>query len=64
MGIYHPPPGSNFTNAIIIHAITEFLLNGITKYNSMVILGALTSISMTYPTQIQTCLMSPYRFLV
>ena len=41
MGIYHPPPGNNITNAIFIHKITELLANRITKYNNMVILGDL-----------------------
>ena len=41
MGIYHPPPVNNITNAILIDKITELLANRITKYNNMVILGDL-----------------------
>ena len=41
MGIYHPPPGNNITNAIFIDEIIELLANRITKYNNMVILGDL-----------------------
>ena len=38
MGIYHPLPSNNITNAIFIDEITELLPNRITKYNNMVIL--------------------------
>ena len=41
MGIYHPQPGNNITNAIFIDEITEFLANRIMKYNNKVILGDL-----------------------
>ena len=41
IGIYHPPPGNNITNAVFIDEITELLANRITKYNNMVILGDL-----------------------
>ena len=41
IGIYHPPPGSNITNAIFIDKITELLTNRIPKYNNMVLLGDL-----------------------
>ena len=41
MGIYHPLPGNNITNAIFTEKTTELLANRITQYNNMVILGDL-----------------------
>ena len=41
MGIYHPPPSNDTTNAMFIDAITEFQEDMIGKYNNMVILGDL-----------------------
>ena len=41
MGIYHPPPSNDTTNAMFIDEITELLAGRIVKYNNMVILGDL-----------------------
>ena len=41
MGIYHPPPNNDTTNAMFIDKITELLEDRIGKYNNMVILGDL-----------------------
>ena len=41
MGIYHPPPCNDTTNAMFIDEITELLAGRMAKYNSMVILGDL-----------------------
>ena len=41
MGIYHPPPGNDKTNATFIDEIIELLADMIAKYNNMAILGDL-----------------------
>ena len=38
MGIYHPPPGNDTTNAIFIYDITDLLVDKIGKYNNTVML--------------------------
>ena len=39
MGIYHPPPGNDTTNAMFIDDITYLLADKIDKYNNIVMLG-------------------------
>ena len=39
MGIYHPPPSNNTTNATFTDEIIELLADMIAKYNNLVILG-------------------------
>ena len=41
MGIYHPPPGNDTTNAMFIDDITDLLADKIGKYNNIVMLGDL-----------------------
>ena len=41
MGIYHPPPGNDTTNAISTDDITDLLVDKISKYNNIVMLGDL-----------------------
>ena len=41
MGIYHPPPGNDTTNAMFTDDITDFLVDKIGKYNKIVMLGDL-----------------------
>ena len=39
IGVYHPPPSNDTTNATFIDGITQLLADRIMKYNNMVILG-------------------------
>ena len=41
MGIYHPPPSNDTTNATFIDGITDILADKIGKYNDTVMLGDL-----------------------
>ena len=41
MGIYHPPPSNNTTNATFMDEISEPVADRRAKYNNMVILGDL-----------------------